>query len=212
MNILLKSIQLLLQNFIDHIINKKTFHLNLFFDENWSNKSNIVSYGHDIEAAWLLLEAAEIIKDEILIKKIKELSIKMTDASAEGLDKDDGLWYEIENNHLIKEKHWWPQAEAMIGFFDAYQLTGDEKYLQQSINSWLFIKTYLLDNKNGEWFWGVNEDYSIMQGNDKAGFWKCPYHNSRACLEIIKRGNSILNNKLYEKNNGVNNTFFFNGI
>lgn len=184
---LLKSIQLLLQNFIDQIINKNTFHLDLFFDEDWKNKNNIISYGHDIEAAWLLLEAAEIIRDKTLIKAIKELSIKMTDAAAEGLDKDGGLWYEVENNHLVKEKHWWPQAEAMIGFFNAYQLTNDEKYLEKSIDSWKFTKQFILDNENGEWFWGVNEDYSIMQGYDKAGFWKCPYHNGRACLEIIKR-------------------------
>ena len=99
--------------------------------------------------------------------------------------------YGMNMNHaqqtLVKEKHWWPQAEAMVGFYNAYQLTNDKKYLEQSINSWQFTKKYLIDSKNGEWFWGVKDDHTIMQHEDKAGLWKCPYHNSRACLEILKR-------------------------
>ena len=106
-----------------------------------------------------------------------------------GLDEDEALWYEYDSftNHLILEKHSWPQAEAMIGFMNAYQITGDEKYFKQSYNSWEFVRRYIKDNLYGEWFWGINADHSIIQNRDKAGFWKCPYHNTRACLEIIKR-------------------------
>ncbi|HEY6504044.1 MAG TPA: AGE family epimerase/isomerase [Chitinophagaceae bacterium] len=174
--------------FEEYIIDKQTSHLHLFMDENWEVKSSLVSYGHDIEAAWLLLECAEIINDEECIQRFKDLSIKLADAAAEGLDKDGGLWYEYEpaKDHLIKEKHSWPQAEAMVGFFNAYQLTGNEKYLHYSANTWEFVKQHLKDNSNGEWFWGVYEDYSAMN-KEKAGFWKCPYHNSRACLELIRR-------------------------
>ncbi|MDI3319548.1 AGE family epimerase/isomerase [Pinibacter soli] len=182
-----QSIQNLLAAFDRHIINQQTHHLELFFDEDWNSKKQIVSFGHDIEAAWLLLEAAEAIYDEDWIGKMKTNAIKMADAAAEGLDKDGGLWYEVENNHLIKEKHWWPQAEAMVGFFNAAQVSGNEKYLQRSIDSWQFTKQYILDAKNGEWFWGVKEDYSIMPNEDKAGLWKCPYHNGRACIELLKR-------------------------
>jgi mannobiose 2-epimerase len=74
----------------------------------------------------------------------------------------------------------------MIGFYNAYQVTGNENYLRQSLRSWEFVKRFIKDHQNGEWFWGVNGDYSVMQ-KDKAGFWKCPYHNSRACLELISR-------------------------
>jgi len=182
-----QSIQNLLSVFDKHIINQQTHHLELFFDEDWNTKGKIISYGHDIEAAWLLLEAAEAIHDEEWIGKMKTNAIKMADAAAEGLDKDGGLWYEVENNHLIKEKHWWPQAEAMVGFFNAAQVSGNEKYVQRSIDSWQFTKRYILDVKNGEWFWGVKEDYTIMPNEDKAGLWKCPYHNGRACLELLKR-------------------------
>jgi mannobiose 2-epimerase len=181
----------LLELFNASFINKKTFHLKLFFDESWDEKPNVISYGHDIEAAWLLLQCAEIIKHEAWIKIYTQHAIKIADAATEGLDKDGGMWYEYEPLHqiLIKEKHWWVQAEAMIGFFNAYQIASNEKHLKHSLNSWQFIKQYISDDKNGEWFWGIKDDYSIMQNEDKAGLWKCPYHNSRACLEIINRIN-----------------------
>ncbi|SFQ36676.1 AGE family epimerase/isomerase [Parafilimonas terrae] len=179
----------LLELFDTYFIDHKTWHLRLFFDEQWNEKPNVISYGHDIEAAWLLLQCAEIINDKKWIKIYKQYAVKITDATAEGLDKDGGLWYEYEplQKALIKEKHWWPQAEALVGFYNAYELTGDDKYLQQAVNTWQFIQQHILDSSHGEWFWGVKEDNSVMQKEDKAGLWKCPYHNSRACLEIIKR-------------------------
>lgn len=172
-----------------HFIDLETYHLRLFFDEQWNERKDVISYGHDIEAGWLLLQCAEIIDNSHWIQKYHQHAIGLTNAAVEGLDKDGGLWYEYEQNskHLIKEKHWWPQAEAMVGFLNAYQLTKDEACLNHAVNSWNFIKTYLLDKINGEWFWGVNENYSVMQNQDKAGFWKCPYHNARACMEMIAR-------------------------
>ncbi len=161
-------------------------------EENWTVKSTLISYGHDIEAAWLLLECAEITGEPGYINRFREHSIRLADAAVTGLDLDGGLWYEFEpaRNELIKEKHSWPQAEAIVGFFNAYQLTGDEKYLNYSLNSWEFIKKHLKDNSGGEWYWGVDGDYSVMQ-QEKAGFWKCPYHNSRACMEMMKRIASV---------------------
>ncbi|MEP6682271.1 MAG: AGE family epimerase/isomerase [Parafilimonas sp.] len=186
---LCKKIIELLELFNAHFIDHKTFHLKLFFDEAWNEKPGVISYGHDIEAAWLLQQCAEIIQNELWIEIYKNHAVKIANAAAEGLDKDGGMWYEYEplQNKLVKQKHWWVQAESMVGFFNAYQITNDEKYLQHSLNGWQFIKVHIKDNKNGEWFWGVKEDYSIMANEDKAGLWKCPYHNSRACLEIIKR-------------------------
>lgn len=184
-----KDIVELLEVIETHFINKETGHLRLFFDENWIEKPDVISYGHDIEAAWLLLQCAEISGDEALIARYKKYAIQMTDATFEGIDPiDGGLWYELEPEHykLIAEKHWWPQAELMIGFYNAYQLTEDQKYLDVVLKNWEFIQKHLLDKKNGEWFWGVYEDYSLIE-KDKAGFWKCPYHNSRACIELIHR-------------------------
>lgn len=184
-----KSILLLLKNFDEHIINRKTGHLNLFFDEAWRPRSETVSYGHDIEAAWLLWEAAELTGDEKLVEKMTENALLLANAAKEGLDKDGGLWYEYEpqQKKLVKEKHWWPQAEALVGFFHAWQLSGRDEYRDIVFANWNFIKQYIKDKRNGEWFWGVDENYNVMPGQDKAGFWKCPYHNSRACMELLKR-------------------------
>lgn len=189
-----ERIKHLLDIFEQHFINPDTSHLNLFMDEKWVLKSTLVSYGHDIEAAWLLLECAGILDNEGYSNRFKEWGIKLAGAAAEGLDKDGGLWYEYDpaGNVMVKEKHSWPQAEAMVGFFQAYEITGDEKFLQCSAGAWEFVKEHIKDNKKGEWYWGVYEDYSAMN-KEKAGFWKCPYHNSRACLEIIRRINSIIN-------------------
>jgi len=186
-----EQIRLLLHNFFDHFIDPQSHHLRLFFDENWNGKSGLVSYGHDIEATWLLLEAAEVIRDEAMIERTKEVSIPIAEATIKGLDTDGGLWYEYEpaEDHLIKEKHWWVQAEAMIGFYNAWQISGNEKYLELSIKNWAFVKDKILDKENGEWVWGIGENGQLMPGEDKIGIWKCPYHNSRACLELIKRIN-----------------------
>ncbi|WP_017259771.1 AGE family epimerase/isomerase [Pedobacter arcticus] len=183
------AINSLLKNFNEHIINKETNHLNLFLTEQWEVKSSIVSYGHDIEAAWLLQEAAETIGDETAIKMFKNIALKLTDATIEGLAKNGALHYELDkkNSHLVEEFHWWPQAEATVGFYNAWQINGNLDYLSKSLQSWTFIKNHIKDYENGEWFWGVNGDYSLMLNEDKAGFWKCPYHNGRACIEIIKR-------------------------
>lgn len=178
----------LLETIEKHFINTKTGHLSLFFDENWNEKPDVISYGHDIEAAWLLQQCAEISKNETLIANYKKYAIQIAEATKEGFDSDGGLWYEFdpEKKELIAEKHWWPQAEALIGFYNAYQLTGNENYLTIVYDNWKFIKKYILDKQNGEWFWGIYSDYSKMK-KDKAGFWKCPYHNARACLELIER-------------------------
>lgn len=177
----------LIENFTKYFIDNKSFHLQLFFDEQWNRQHTVVSYGHDIEAAWLLLDAAEIIGKNDWVGKLGPVSLQLTNAAAEGLDKDGGLWYEMENGKLVKEKHWWPQAEAMVGFFNAWQLSGAEQYLDASLASWEFIKKKILDKVNGEWYWGITDDDKPMEGFDKAGLWKCPYHNSRACMELIKR-------------------------
>lgn len=183
-----KDIIELLQTIEKHFINIKTGHLRLFFDENWIEKPDIISYGHDIEAAWLLLQCAEISEDVTLITNYKKHAVQMAEVTIEGLDADGGLWYEFdsEKNKLIAEKHWWVQAEALIGFYNAYEITQNEDYLDIVFKNWDFIKKHILDQQNGEWFWGVNRDYSLIE-KDKAGFWKCPYHNSRACSELMKR-------------------------
>jgi cellobiose epimerase len=179
----------LVNDFTDRIIDSKTHHLILFFDEKWNTRSDIVSYGHDIEASWLLYEAAMVIGDEALINKVKPVCIKVADAAAEGYMPDGGMVYEKFNDtgHLESDRHWWVQAETVVGYMNAYQLSGDEVYLNKALATWDFIKTNIIDSHNGEWFWSVNEDKKPNLKDDKAGLWKCPYHNGRMCLEILER-------------------------
>ncbi|MEJ7587568.1 MAG: AGE family epimerase/isomerase [Ferruginibacter sp.] len=193
-NKLKTQIKNLLKNFKDHFVDPDTGHLVLFFDEYWNGKPGIISYGHDIEAAWLLPEAAEAVNAPSLIIDVNKLSVKLAVAT-KGLDVDGALWYEYDpaNQHVVKEKHWWVQAEAMVGFFNHWQLTKDESYLHRSIESWQFIREFIQDKTHGEWHWGISGDGTAMKGQDKVGFWKCPYHNTRACLEIIKRIETIGN-------------------
>ena len=181
------QIQSLLRIFLEKIIDPANHHLRLFFDEQWNDKPALLSYGHDIEAAWLLPDCAEVIHDKHLIAELTKPSVHLTQAAMNGLDSDGGLWHEyhLREKILIREKHWWPQAEALVGFINAWQVTGEQRYADAALNSWRFIKTRLL-NSTGEWYWGINENGSFMN-EDKVGLWKCPYHNSRACLEIIKR-------------------------
>lgn len=186
------QIENLLSDFKAHIIDESNNHLILFMDELWKSKQQIISYGHDIEASWLLLEAAEALKNPELIDDFKALALLLANSSMEGLDKQGALIYEydMDTQHFIKEKHWWVQAEGMVGFVNAWQISGDEKYLQIAKDLWRFTKKYIIDHKDGEWFWGRKEDLTLMNGEDKLGTWKCPYHNSRACLEVLIRLNS----------------------
>ncbi|WP_240155168.1 AGE family epimerase/isomerase [Chitinophaga sp. Cy-1792] len=182
------DIQVLLDIFSRRIIHPVHHHLLLFFQEDWTVKGDAISYGHDIEAAWLLLEAAEAIKDNTYISAFKKIAMQLSQASLEGLDADGGLWYELlpSAHHLVKEKHWWPQAEAMVGFINAWQLSSDLRYFEHATGSWDFIRDYLLDKKHGEWHWGVDAFHHPLD-EDKVGLWKCPYHNARSCMELIKR-------------------------
>jgi len=182
------SIQYLLDLFSEHIINKQTFHFNLFFQEDWKCTSQIVSFGHDIEGAWLLNEAAYAINDTNNINRMMDLSMKMVDATIiEGIAPDGSIYYEKENGQLDTDRHWWPQAEALVGFTDAYLNTNNEVYLQHVNRVWKYIIGTMKDPIKGEWFWKVSDNGKADTFNPKLGFWKCPYHNSRALIEVIKR-------------------------
>jgi len=175
--------------FIEQFIDPGTWHLNLFFDDHWNNKTTFVSFGHDIECSWLLHEAAEVLGKKELADRTAEIAVKMARKNMMGLDSDNGLSYEFFplENRLDSDRHWWVQAEALVGYFNAYQLSGDGEFLKKARGIWNFIREYLIDRNHGEWFWSVNREGIPNTLNEKAGFWKCPYHNSRACMEMIRR-------------------------
>jgi len=168
--------------FFDHIINPLSGHLTLHFDTGWAPQSDTISYGHDIEAAWTLLEAAHTLGDGLLTDRCRENLVVMATAAARGLDDTDGgLWYE----NRIPEKHWWAQAEGMAGFFHAWRISGEAHFLEKSLGCWNFVQKQLLDRKKGEWFWGVDAARHMLAGKEKAGMGKGPLHQARACVEGI---------------------------
>jgi mannobiose 2-epimerase len=175
--------------FLEKILDKMTSHLNLFFDELWQCKSTRISYGHDIEASWLLHEAAKVLSDSDILEKVTVASVNIAKAAIEGLQEDGSLIYERDDaaGLVDRDRHWWVQAEAVIGFLNAFKITGDKSYLYLSAGCFDYIKTKLIDARNGEWYWSRRSDGTVNTKDDKAGFWKCPYHNSRMCLEIMNR-------------------------
>jgi mannobiose 2-epimerase len=175
--------------FIEKIIDGDSHHLNLFFDEDWNSKSALISYGHDIEASWLIYEAAAILEDKDLLLSVKDACVNLGRAALEGLQPDGSLIYEKEGakGHVDGDRHWWPQAEAVVGLLNLYGMTAQETYLDQAVRCWEYIENHLVDHKQREWFWSIKADGRVNTTDDKAGFWKCPYHNTRACLEIMRR-------------------------
>jgi mannobiose 2-epimerase len=184
-----KRLRELVEIFLDHILNPDTHHFILFFDDQWSPRSDKVSFGHDIEGSWLLCEAAETLGDRPLIDRVRKAAIAIVQAVLEqGIDIDGGLIYESGPSGIIdSDKHWWPQAEAVVGFLNAYQISGQPHFLHAAERSWAFIERYIVDHRQGEWFWLVTRSGEPSSTHDKIGPWKCPYHNSRTCFEVMQR-------------------------
>ena len=136
----------------------------------------------------MLQWCAEAIQDLELIEIYKKHAVHFAESTQEGIAEDGGLWYEFDpkEKKLIAEKHWWPQAELWIGMINAWQITQNEEFLRITEKNFEFVEKYIIDHRRGEWIWGIKEDYTPIL-KDKAGLWKCPYHNSRACIELIKR-------------------------
>jgi mannobiose 2-epimerase len=187
----------LVEVFYDHIFDGDLAHYHAFFDSNWKPKGPTYSYGHDIEASWLLSDAVAVLNASHLSQRNKiALNSIAYSTLNEGRDSNDGGIYNLGSNGAVvdKDKHWWAQAEAIVGFVNAYQETGDSSFLEASLHSWQFINTRIIDHNDGEWFFRVDEKGIPYRHEDKVGPWKCPYHTTRACLEISQRYKSMQNN------------------
>ncbi len=194
----------LLLIFLDKII-RESGHLGIFFDDDFRETAasrGICSFGHDVEASWLLWEAAEILGDQEILARMRPVSVKMLEAVERvGLDKDGGMFLESTRfgSHVRTNKHWWVQAETLVGFMNGFELTGNPRFWADVKLSWDFIDRCVIDHAGGEWFTKVNrlgqpflteppDDPSPYYRNDwKIDPWKCPYHNGRACMELIQR-------------------------
>ena len=176
----------LIEVFENHILASNR-HLRLFFNDSWECNYETVSYGHDIEASWLLHEAALVLGDQTVLERIEKLVPEIAKAAEEGFSAMEGMAYECKDGHMDKERHWWVQAETVVGYFNLWDNFGSQEGLENALMCWEFIKGNLIDRENGEWFWSLFPDGTVNRKEDKAGYWKAPYHNGRMCLEIIER-------------------------
>ena len=179
----------LLDIFTNKILNPETNHLDLFFNDEWQGKRNIQSFGHDIEASWLLHETALVLNDKTILTKIESIIKKIAKAADEGLQEDGSMIYErwVDTEVVDSQRQWWVMCECIIGHYDLYQYFHDSNALNIVFRCWDYINNYLIDNEKGEWHWGITSEGNVNMDDDKAGFWKCPYHNSRMCLELMER-------------------------
>lgn len=176
----------LLRLFLDRIENQRTHHLTLFFDDDWRELPGAESYGHDIEASWLLLETAQVIGDEGLTTETLRHARHIAGAGLQGRCHDGSMVYERHPaGNYDNDKHWWVQAENVIGQLYLARFHGESGYEDKAYETWRYIADKLVDPEEGEWYWSRRADGSVNRTDDKAGFWKCPYHNSRMCLEAM---------------------------
>ena len=177
-----KALRNMINIFTDKILNPETNHLDLFFEKDWTRGAgHLESYGHDIECSWLMHEAALVLGDAEVLKKVEEIVPLVAKASEKGLNPDGSMIHEanLDTGHVDDDLHWWVQAEAVVGFYNIYQHFGDESALDKSLQCWQYIKDNLIDYEGGEWYWSRRPDGTLNLDDDKAGFWKCPYHNGR---------------------------------
>lgn len=188
-NEVMEALSDLVSLYLNTFIDGNDTRLKLFFDEEWNENFHHHSFGHEIESAWLLREACHVLDNPSLQKEADGLSSKIADRVMDlGLDDQGALYNELSregkrNTH----RDWWLQAEAVVGFFDAYQTTYHERYLDVAIDIWTFIQLYIKDYDKGEWLWACDEKGIPDRRGDKAGPWKAPYHNGRMCMEMIRR-------------------------
>jgi mannobiose 2-epimerase len=189
-----KRLEGLILNFRDRIIDRKSDRLVSFFNEAWEPRSDVVSFGHDIEASWLLCEAADILGNPALIKEMRGFAIRMAGAVYDrGRDGDGSLFYEADPSGIIdSDKHFWVQGEGVVGFLNACQLSGSERFLEAAGLCWEFIQKHLVDRKFGDWLYRVDKEGKPYLEVPKVSEWKCPYHSSRMCMEAISRLEKII--------------------
>lgn len=175
--------------FRNHIFNPETGHFKYLFDEGWNPKVDTVSFGHDIEGSWLMCEAVTALGDTAVFNRVRDVAVTLAQkVYEEGMDPQfGGVFYEREKSRYRRKKIWWTQSEAMVGFLNAYELTGKEYFLEAAEGIWRFIKRHMVDGTYGEWFGQTSRDGRPKERPPKVSPWKCPYHNGRACMEILTR-------------------------
>ena len=184
-----ERLKYLLRQMKDKVYDPNTNALKVFFDKKLEVIGDIHSYGHDIEATWLMDLACDTLDDEELKKEFAEMNLVISHNIQNIAFEGGALYNERDKTEVDKKRVWWVQAESIVGFINAYQHCGEKKFLESAAEIWEYIKSDIIDKREGsEWFWEVSYDHKPFENREIAGPWKCPYHNGRMCMEVISRG------------------------
>lgn len=164
----------------------------VFFDLSYHTLIDLYSFGHDIETSWLADRTLGVLGDRALTEKIRPMLLAMADHTLQAAyTEGNGFSNESENGKVDTTRVWWVQAEALLGFLNAYEHTGEPRYLNAVRSQWEYIKEKMIDPREGsEWFWSVKEDGTPIE-KPIVEPWKCPYHNGRMCMEVIRRNPAL---------------------
>lgn len=182
------TLLVVLKLFKKKIFDKNAGICKVFFDYDYKSLIDLESYGHNIEASWLLDRSLEVIDDASLWLEYRSLSEKLAKTAYENAyEYQNGFNNEREGNLIRRNKIWWVQAEAVIGLYNLYQKIRDEKYVKAAEDVWDYINLYVIQKDSGEWIEEILEDGTSRPNQALAHPWKCPYHNGRMCIEMIRR-------------------------
>ncbi len=190
-----KALKALLELMAERIYDPKENMLRVFFDENLNVLGDLHSYGHDIESSWLTDHACDCLQDEEITAVLREIDYRLA-LHIEQLALHDGCLYnERFEKEIDKTRVWWVQAEAVIGFLNAAEYAARhseqmvcKRMIDNACAVYANIKAQQIDRRDGgEWYAELEPDGTPRPANDMAGPWKCPYHNGRMCMEIMRR-------------------------
>lgn len=184
-----KRLMWIMDTFADKVYNPAKQRQEVFFDADYNTILDLHSYGHDIETAWLMDRGVDVLNNEHYREKMTPITKTLTSRIYQVAFDGHSLANECDRGVVNAHRVWWVQAETVVGFLNGYERnTGHSEYCDAALAEWEFIKTYVVDKRNGsEWFWEVNEDGSPILDRPIVEPWKCPYHNGRMCIEVIRR-------------------------
>ena len=184
-----EQLRYMLRLFADRVYNPSKRRLEVFFDKEWNTLIDLHSFGHDIESAWLIDRGCDVLGDEALSEEMRKITRTLTECVYEEAYRSHSLANECESDKVDTTRVWWVQAEAIVGFTNAWQQDPSGlKYMQAAEDIWGFVKEHFVDKREGsEWFRDLKENGEITEEEAIVDPWKCPYHNGRMCMEIIRR-------------------------